>query len=53
MSSQKVGSIKIPPIRQRKLQPMEKEDDLVHKSCKPTIHGYFGEWSICSSETDS
>ena len=39
-----------PTVRQRKLQPMKKEDDLVHKSSKPTIHGYFGEWSICSIE---
>ena len=28
-----------PTVRQRKLQPMEKEDDLIHKSSKPTIYG--------------
>ena len=32
---------------------MEEKDDLVHKSSKSTTHGYFGEWSVFSSETDS
>ena len=53
MSSQKVGSIKIPPFDKEKLQSLKEKDDIVHQSSKPIIHGYIKKWSIYSAKIDS